>query len=392
MKMKIQIFVILLFSLSDVYTIFSQDDFVQFTRYDQLFWSTDGKQVAFRCLLLDEANPEKISVNILVKDLSTNKLICIDPQPERFIISKDKKQLLFSSVYGLYLLFIEPKPNAAQILFRNPAVSWFFKDFGFYEKEGAIYVERYDYLSAQSVKENYQIDLANMSRPLINISQIKKLKSEIKAGSFNLQVDELINKKNYNIALKDFFIQFKKNSKNNYELVLQTQNSTNFKSLVKDCRPRLLSANPDNSLLIISLFKNKGHFTYLFDTHVKKLSLIENQRYFSLSWLNNSRYVCINENGMFLKKINLLSDLKLNNWFLPEWCQNIDRRFPKIDNLFDFFNSESTSEIKSFNGKTARIDYKKENFLRCRIVLIDDSNKEKIIVDEMNNISNRALW
>ena len=91
---------------------------------------------------------------------------------------------------------------------------------------------------------------------------------------------------------------------------------------------------------------------------------------------------------MFLKKINLLSDLKLNNWLLPEWCLNIDRRFPKIDNLFDFYNSESTSEIKSFNGKTAWIDYKKEYFLRCRIVLMDDSKKEKIIVDEMNNIPN----
>lgn len=391
--MKIQIFVIiLLFSISDVYTIFSQDDFVQFTRYDQLFWSPDGKQVAFRCLLLDESNPEKISANILVKDLSTNKLICLDPQPERFVILKDKKFLLFSSVYGLYLLSIEPELEAAQILFRNPAASWFFKDFGFYEKKGTIYVERYDYLSAQSVKENYQIDLANISRPLINISQIKKLRREVKANPFNLQVDEFINKKNYSIALKDFSIQFKKNSKNNYDLILQTQNSTDSKSLVKNCRPRLLSANSNNSLLIITLFKNKGYFTYLFDTHVKKLSLIENQRYFSVSWLDNSRYVCINENGMFLKKINLLGDLKLNNWFLPEWCQNIDRSFPKIDNLFDFFNSESTSEIKSFNGKTARIDYKKENFLRSRIVLTDDVKKERIIVDEMNNIPNRALW
>ena len=382
------VLLVFLFSFAAAYPILSQDDFVQFTRYDQLNWSPDGSQLAFRCLLLDEANPDKISANILLKSLSTDQLICLNPQPERFVISKDKKFLLFSSVYGLYLLSIEPESKAGQILFRNPAASWFFKDFGFYENKNIIYVESIDYSSGQITKENYQIDPANISRSIIGNIKLKKITEKIIAGPFNQQVDEFVHKNNYSIKLKNYSIQFNKNNTNNYELVLKTKNPVSSKSLIDNCRPRLLSINPDSSKLIISLFQDKGNLTYLFETHSKKLTLIKNQRYFSVSWLDNSRYICINENGLFLRKINLPGDFQLNNWLLPEWCQNINLGFPKIDNLFDFYNSESTSEIKSYNGKTVRTIYKKENYLRCKIVLIDEAKKEKIIVDEMNNIPN----
>ena len=79
-------------------TAIAQDQFVQFTYYDQLTWSENGNQLAFRCVLLDEARPENLKANVLLKDLNVNRLLCLDRQPERFIISGDKKQLLFSSI------------------------------------------------------------------------------------------------------------------------------------------------------------------------------------------------------------------------------------------------------------------------------------------------------
>ena len=389
MKIKsLRYILVFLFSFAAVFPILSQDDFVQFTRYDQLNWSPDGNQLAFRCLLLDEANPEKISANILLKNLSTDQLICLNPQPERFVISKDKKFLLFSSVYGLYFLTIEPEVKAGQILFRNPAASWFFKDFGFYENKNIIYVESIDYSSGQITKENYQIDPANISRSIIGNIKLKKITEKIIAVPFNQQIDEFVHKKNYSIKIKNFSIQFIKNSTNYYELVLQSQNSTDSELLVKNCRPRLLSINPDSSKLIISLFRDNDNLTYLFETQTKKLTLIYNQRYFSVSWLDNSRYICISEKGLFLRKVNLPDGFSLNNWILPEWCLNINLDFPKIANLYDFYNSESNSEIKSYNGKIARVIYKKQNYLRCKIGLSEKAKKENIVVNEMNNIPN----
>ena len=214
--------------------------------------------------------------------------------------------------------------------------------------------------------------------------------------------------------------------------------------------------------MIVSIFKNNGHVTYLFDAETEKLKLIEKQRYFSVSWFDSLRYVCINDKGLFLRETEGQTNKKLDEWILPQWCQNIDLSFTKyelqvgfvetkneaaqmveklhqshiparskffkdkkragyrirgggfktkqeaqllgkkikqkgydcwltnIDNLFDFYNSEKLTERKSFNGKTARIEYQKEEFLRSRIVLINKEGTQKIIVDEMNNIQDRS--
>lgn len=391
MKIKIFRYVLIpLFSFAAVLPIFSQDDFILFTHYDQLTWSPSGEQIAFRCLLLDESNPGNIFVNVLIKDLETKQLGCLNPQPERFVISKSKKYLLFSSIYGLYIQTIESEPRAGQIIFRDPAVSWTFKDFGFYEETETIYVERYNYLSAQTNRENFWIDVTKMVRP-INFNPVIKKPGKVKElKPFNLPVDGFLNKIQNSITLKNESLIFVKNKTGDFDMVLKDSDSGREKVLVKNCRPRLLSANPDRSLAIVSLFENNGHVAYLFNAEAKKLTLIKNQRYYSVSWFENHRYVCINEDGLFLKKIYLKAGKKLNDWILPEWCQNIDLSFPKY--LFDFYNREKLPEKKSFNEKSARIEYQKEHFLRSRIVLINKDGTRKIIVDEMNNIPDRSYF
>jgi hypothetical protein len=82
-------------------SIFAQEQFVQFTYYNQLTWSEDGNQLAFRCILLDESNPEHLKSNILVKDLLNDQLICLNPQPERFIETrKSSDSNLYSKSSG----------------------------------------------------------------------------------------------------------------------------------------------------------------------------------------------------------------------------------------------------------------------------------------------------
>jgi len=63
-----------------------------------------------------------------------------------------------------------------------------------------------------------------------------------------------------------------------------------------------------------------------------------------------------------------------------------------ISDYYDYFNSIRFEERKSFENKTAIVQYKFDNYLRSRIVLKIPNEKEKIVVDEMNNIPGRMLW
>ena len=327
-----------------------------------------------------------------------------------------------------------------------------------------IYVEQYDYLSAQTNKESYWINYAELDHQLGNEQAIKKPDKVIKTKPFNLLVDGFINQIPNSVALKNSSLRFEKNKTGDFDFVLTESNSEGKDALVKNCRPRLISLNPSQSDVIVSVFEKNGVNTYHLNVASKHFTLLENLRYFSVSWLDDLRYVCINENGLFLKRIDFKTGNKLNDLSLPEWCQSIDLSLPKyelqvgfmetkteaeqlveklplfgfsarmkyhqtknkpgyririggfgtkqvakkngkklkqqgydfwvanIDNLFDFYNRVKLSEIKSFNGKTVRIDYQKDDFLRSKIVLIDKNGTKKLIVDEMNNLPDQSRF
>lgn len=448
--------------------VFSQDDFIQFTRYDQLHWSLDGNKFAFHCILLDEARPEQIFANVLVKDLASDRLICLNPKPERFVISKDKKYVLFSSIYGLYISSLETQSKTVQLYFRAPTVNWIFQDFGFYQDMTTIYVNRFDNNSMETFRENYPIGEVKFTGQSISCIELKKLKKTVRAGRFNLPVSDIINKKDYNVKIKNQVIKFVAETSRkyigNYQLISESNKTSSPTVLFKNCRPRLMSVNPNNSGIIISVFKDSGHITYRFNLNKNKLALIENKRYFSISWLDDSRYICITEDGMFLRNIELTINRKLDGFILPNWCKKIDLNFPKyelqvgfaekkdqannmvtqlrqsgyharmefiqnksrqgyrirvggyhfknqaqaagkklekknyqfwideIKNLYEYFNTISPVKKKDFLKKSAKIEYKKDLYLRSRILLVNKNRKEEIVVDEMNNIPGRSRW
>ncbi len=311
---------------------YSQEEFVQFTYYDQLTWSENGDQLAFRCILLDESQPERLKANILVKDLSNDKLICINPQPERFTISRDKKYLLFSSIYGLYWMPLEKVAPPVQIYFREPAAKWYFQKFGFLKKKAAIYVERCDQESNQVSREYYRLPALKTGSATIEWVEAPK-EDKIRSSEFNLLIDELRDNQLPEAKLKNARIKFLPQAEpGNYELTYQSESSKSVPEIMlSDSRPRLLSANPAKTEVIVSVFQSQDHQTYCFSVKTKKLIPIENKRYFSLSWLDDSRYVCATEDGLFLRNIDLSINQKLNQWQLPGWCQSIDRSLPQYE-------------------------------------------------------------
>ena len=310
-----------------------QEQFVQFTFYDQLCWSTDGARLAFRCILLDEARPEELKANILLKDLTNDRLVCLNPQPERFVISADKKYLLFSSAYGLYLISLGNENRTAQIYFRNPAANWWFHDFGFFHDKRTIYIYRSDMNSTDTARENYRFTLPKFADKSITGSRIEKIKKKIRSPIFNLPGDEMRGDPLTEIKVKNGFLKFVPHDESGeYQLIHQSSRQPSSPTtLIRRCRPRLLSASPDSNEIIVSVLEEKGHHTYRFLPSSKQLIHIEASRYFSISWLDASRYICISDNGLFLRSTDLRINTRLDKWALPDWCRTIDLDFPKYE-------------------------------------------------------------
>ena len=298
-------------------SLFSQEQFVQFTYYDQLTWSDDGNQLAFRCVLLDESNPEQVKTNILIKTLNEEQLVCLDPQPERFIISKDKKHLLFSGSYGLYLVSLEENNRAAQLYFRNPAATWFFQDFGFLKDRSTIYLDRYESTTMKTVQETFRIQAPEYSTQSIGWAEIKPVKTISRSSRFDLPVDEIKGKLQTAIKIDNISVEFLSqpdpDDPGNFKLIYQPSRKSPFHAiLLERCRPRLLSVNPDSTEIIASVFQQGEHRTYRIPFASRQLIAIENKRYFSISWLDAKQYFCLTEDGLFLRNLDLSLNKKID--------------------------------------------------------------------------------
>ncbi|MCU0644527.1 MAG: SPOR domain-containing protein [bacterium] len=334
--MGIRIFCSWLFILLIASLGFSQEQFVQFTCFDQLTWSDDGNQLAFRCVLLDESNPEQIRTNLLLKNFKSDRLTCLDPQPERFIISKNKKYLLFSSSYGLFLVSLQENNQAVQLYFRNPAATWFFQDFGFLKDGSTIYIDRYESTNTKTVQETFRISAPRFSSQSIEWFAAKKSWNKSRSSRFDLPVDEMKGKLQTEIKIKDIRFEFLSqpdaDDPGNFKLVYQPSRKSAVHSvLIERCRPRLLSANPDSTELIVSVFQQGEHQTFRIPLASKKLIAIEPKRYFSISWLDAKQYICLTEDGLFLRNLDLSVDKKIDRWQIPAWCKGINLDLPKYE-------------------------------------------------------------
>lgn len=328
---------------------FSQERFVQFTCYDQLAWSQDGNRLAFRCVLLDESTPEQIRTNLLVKDLTNERLTCLNPQPERFILSKDKKFLLFSSSYGLYLVSLEEKNRALQVYFRNPAATWFFQDFGFLKDGSMIYLDRYESTTMKTIQETFRTPAPRFSSQSIEWFTAKKSWNKSRSSRFDLPIDEMKGKLQTTMNLKDIRIEFLSqpdaDDPGNFKLVYQPAKKNTFQSvLIERCRPRLLSVNPDSTEIIASVFQQGEHKTFRLPFVSKKLIPIETKRYFSISWLDAKQYICLTEDGLFLRNLDLTVNEKIDQWQVPEWCRGIHLDLPKYELQVGFEPEQSRAE------------------------------------------------
>lgn len=445
----------------------SQEEFIQFTYYDQIKWSPDGEHLAFRCILLDESRPDIAHANLMLADISKNQLICLDPEPESFIVSSDKKRILFSSIYGLYLMNLNKRGPAVQIYFREPAAPWRFSDFGFTEDHEKIYMNRFYTSERKSTEEYILLKSVPRSEVSVTAATVEKFNQKSELRPANLNMETFASKKDKEIDFKESVLKISpiEGSPGEYNVILQSGgNKVNPRVLLEKSRIRILSQNPDNTSAILSVLHEKKFKTYQFDSKASNLKKIIDEHMYSISWLNATEYICATENGLFLRNINSNRNEKLNEFVHPEWCQSIEMKLPNyelqvgfeydkskanevlsklsdmgfdgrllfhqtrlqigyrirvggfptkkeaqsageklqdhgykfwVDNIpdiFDFFNRNWNDESKAFHGRQAAIQYRMNDFLRTRIVLLEENKEQIILVDEMNNIPDRTEW
>ncbi len=341
----------------------AQHEFVQFTYYDQLTWSPDGQQLAFRCILLDESQPERLRINVLVKDLARDRLFCLDPQPEHFVVAQNKKQLLFSSSYGLYLMSLDPPSAPVQIYFRDPTTPWYFQEFGFLKKNSGIYVDRYEPATDKVVRHYFRLPAVRAAAATFDWAEATPV-SKIRGAAFNLPQDGPNVEPTARVKLKQAAIQFvAKSQPGSYDLVFQPSGirAQAATVLLKDVRPRLLSANPRQTDVILSVFAATGHKTFHFATQSGQLAPIDSSRYYTLAWLDDQRYLCVTDQGLILRSIDRSLDQKLNNWPLPTWCQSISLALPQYELQVGFEpdrpSAEKISSQLAKMGYFARLKY-----------------------------------
>ncbi len=358
-KQSLLVEILLLFAGAGI----AQETFVQFTYYDQVRWSPDGRQLAFRCILLDEGRPEAVMANLLLKDLPSDQMMCLNPLPERFKISQDKKYLLFSSAYGLYLLSLETESAPALLFFREPTADWYWQEFGFYRDKKTIYIQRSD-RTGRVIEENHRLKLSDAINSNIRWLKMKKLNKRMSAARFDLPSDEL--SQVFTLRIKDKLLKFEAETPpGTYRFVWQSWPQPSSSAvLIKGCRPRLISANPDSSEVIISVLEGGKHRTYRMLLGAATLVPLAEMRYLSVSWLDGRQYICLTDSGLFWRSIDAKVHRRLDVLPIPEWCHSVDLTLPQFEIQVGFekdkLRAEKLIQKLQAEGYAARMKYVKD--------------------------------
>ncbi|MFZ5516205.1 MAG: SPOR domain-containing protein [Candidatus Zhuqueibacterota bacterium] len=325
----------------------AQDQFTLFTVFDQLHWAPGRTQVAFRCLLLDESQPSRIQANVLLKDIAGDKLMCLNPAAESFAISSDKKWLLFSGVYGLYLMELNRPGSAAHIYFRNPASPWIFQDFGFFDAEAKIFINRYHPSEEKTIAEVFELQPVQFEANRMTACSLETVKKKRSWRPSNLVVNRIGERRPDAWRFKGRTLRFQPSpdSPDEFHLIDQAdENSSRTSRLLDACRPQLVSQSPNREHAVFSVLRENHHVSYIYSANQGRLTQLLSERLTSMAWVNSTSYLCINEHGLFLRDIQLNVNRRLDEFELPAWCQGIELELPRYELQVGFENDRAKAD------------------------------------------------
>ncbi|NOZ61263.1 MAG: hypothetical protein GXO74_06240 [Calditrichaeota bacterium] len=309
--------------------LLAQADFALFTRYDQLRVSPSRDSLAFRCVILDEAQPESPQLRVLLFTRKNDQPVCLNPQPERFVVSEDAKYLLFSAPTGLYLMTLNAIPRVGQVAFRQIGSQWEFEKFGFLLSGKRIFFKIKGGKNSDGSYYFRKPELAGPARPVFWLN-LKKENKPHPGAAFQLPLFEIGKYSNISNGRQRSFFGFVRDSLSqfpgDYFLILKEKNSERI--LLSDCRPRLLAPNADSSQILVSVFHKNKNKNYLFERGTQKLILFSDKLIVSVSWLGRDKFIYLTESGLFLHSVSGGKTTRLSDWRFPNWY-SIDLQIPK---------------------------------------------------------------
>lgn len=374
-------------------SIFAQDDVLRYCRFKNLAWTPDGQNLIFESYYIEEGTDKIDPPAIFMKNIQTEKIVHQNPVLERFAISADKKYLIFSSRFGIFVMQLLRPENCGQIVFLNPAENKFLKSIGFFDvsKGIGVYWKMVDSWGEDVETRLHQIKAFPIrSDSMIywmNSQQVKKKRYKdttapvIDPGSARV--------KSYPCLMMKTNLIFKPISSKTPDLLDLIQNDWNIrkeKKILEKIRPRLFSYSPDSSQAIVSYWQEKsGEMTQLYHIKTQKIQRIFNEAFKFISWVNNTELIGLTQSGLYKFNLNQLKSQKLDGWKIPATYKT-----SKIIGVPTVAHLNSTDKKVENRNWEAKIEDLKGDFIQSQIILTHkQTGKSKIFMPPISNIKTK---
>jgi hypothetical protein len=373
--------------------IFAQEENIRYCRFDNLTWSPDGQNLIFDSYYIEEGLDKIAAPAILMKNIQTEKIVHLNPALEQFAIAADKKYLIFSSRFGLFLMELAKPENCGQIHFLNPAENKFLKAIGFFEvpKGIGVYWKMVDSWGEEVEVQSRQMNSIPVhSDSVIYWLDSQKVKKQTVKDTTSPVIDPGSARKNNHpcLEMKTKFV-FKTVSPKTPDLLDLYQSDWNLKKekkLLEKVRPRLFSYSPDSSRVVVSFWQEKsGEMTQLYHIKTQQMQKITNEVFKFVSWVSNTEFIGLTQSGLYRINLNQIKLQKLSKWKIPgAYKSNKTIRALTVANL------KSVNKKAENKNWTAKIEDLAGDFIQSQIVLTNKgTRKSKVFIPPISNIKSK---
>jgi len=370
----------------------AQDELVRYCRYNNLHWSPDGNELAFECYYFEEGQTRPTTPFILVKNLQTQNLVCLNPLPTRFAISRDQRFLLFAGLFGIYLSDLQQN-RWAQVIFLDPTTDEYIQEFGFFDNSPGIYWQTTDSwgeaLATNALKVTQE---QPFNQPWIHQIAYKKL-TTAPSSNFNGSVDGLdfSQQESIEFSKQEFRYFFQPRRGQEYDLfdfIRLNRTSGSRETILEKIRPRVLSLNPDSSRLILTIWEpSSGEATWVGWLQSNKWLPIKELAFQSVSWLSPVVFIGLSSTKLVRYDLNQPQATNLMNWAFPQWCEAAFQKSILTHQAEPGEQISVQNETAVKDTNIARIETAPGLFHRSRIVLQQKNRSKKILlVPELSNL------
>ena len=273
---------------------------VQHCYFSKLTFSADSSRLFFQSFYCEEGEPLVPEPAWLSLDLKTHSLQYLNPRPTRFVLSTDNSLLLFSSRYGLFLMNVEEPHHLRQLVFWNPAQGMYVNQLGFLADSSGI---GWTSISATGSLRAHAFSWPK-AKKYIPLADTMAISDTLTLHSKTVQGPETVSRwKHFSAANPIFPLRLQQMpSANSYqkrlEITLPERSAPNI--LLSKLRPRLLSLNPDSSLLFISILDSSYQArSFVFDIQTGKDMGQFDMGFDFMCWLTENQFIGQNKIGLF---------------------------------------------------------------------------------------------